>query len=278
MVQSLNQILLSLPSLSSSEEKVAKWVISNANKLPTMSMGQVAIACGVSDTSVLRFCRSVGFQGFTDLKFRLVEGGVLQNDNEDSVKRLVAEPGSGPVASFFEDCIQGLRDSERRISESFDSALDAIESASEILLVGVGTSRPIIESARLQFSRLGLRCRSQSDSYLQLMDVVQLRPDALVVGISYSGSSADPVKTMQLAKERGLSTLCITGMPGSPITHFADVVVSLGVQELRPEPVIGRIVQFAAVACLARGWAERYPIPAAIAEVNAFEAVIEKTL
>lgn len=271
-------IRMNLGGLPASEAVVGRWILAHSVTLPSMSMGQVATECGVSDTTVLRLCRRVGFRGFTDLKFRLIEDGARALEPEPGLLDDAQRAGLGVVANVFEDCIQGLRDTLRLLGDSFDAALDLIDQASEIMVVGVGTSRPVVEAMQSQFVRLGLRCRRQTDSYLQLMEVALLEPPALVVGVSHSGASLDPIETLRLAKRRGLSTLCLTGMPGSPITSHADVALASVAAELRTEPVAGRIVQIALVSGLARAYADRHPASTARAETAAFDAVIDKTL
>ena len=59
------------PALSETERKVADWILSQPDGLLTSSMMDVARACDVSDTTVLRMCRNSDFSGFTDLKLAL---------------------------------------------------------------------------------------------------------------------------------------------------------------------------------------------------------------
>lgn len=241
-------------------------------------MGQVATECGVSDTTVLRLCRRVGFRGFTDLKFRVIEDGARALAPEPGLLDGDHRAGASAAATVFEDCIQGLRDTLGLLDDSLDRAVDLVDSASQILVVGVGTSRPVVEATQSQLFRLGLRCRAQTDSYLQLMEVALLDPRALVIGVSHSGSSLDPIETLRLAKALRLATICITGMPGSPITAHADVSLASIATELRTEAVVGRVVQIALASALARAYADRHPADTAAAETAAYDAVIDKTL
>jgi DNA-binding MurR/RpiR family transcriptional regulator len=72
--------------------------------------------------------------------------------------------------------------------------------------------------------------------------------------------------------------VCITGVPGSPITAHADVVLTSIATEVRTEAVVGRVVQIALASALARAYADRHPKASADAENKAFGAVISKTL
>ncbi|MDC7127181.1 MAG: hypothetical protein PQJ46_16575, partial [Spirochaetales bacterium] len=64
----LAKIKSQLLSLSKSEKTVALWFIENPEKIRSLSMAEIATICNVSDTTVLRMCRTIGFKGFTDLK------------------------------------------------------------------------------------------------------------------------------------------------------------------------------------------------------------------
>ena len=68
-------------------------------------------------------------------------------------------------------------------------------------------------------------------------------PGDVVVGISQSGSSKDPVYTLKQAKVNGVSTICITGNAQSPITQVADVTLLSVAREARIEAIASRIAQ-----------------------------------
>lgn len=267
-----------MATLSKSEVAVAEWILANQNKVVSMSMGQVAAACGFSDTSVLRLCRRIGMQGFTDLKFRLVADQARESPSERSKVSHPLPEGAGIAAALFDECIRGFKITLDNIGDSLDLATDIIQNADDILVVGVGTSIPATLAAQEQLFLRGLRCRVQTDPYLQRMEVSLMKPPSAVFAISHSGASIDTVEVLAQAKEQGLSTICLTGMPGSPVTKNADVALASLSTEVRNEPVAGRVVQVALVSALARNYAARRPSEAFEAEQAAFKSVIGKTL
>ena len=205
-----------LGSLTKSEVAVAEWILANEDRVASMSMGQVANECKLSDTSVLRLCRRIGMQGFTDLKFRIVADKARQAASEEAISTNPLHAGAGIAKTLFEECAQGLKSTLDEIGDSLDRATDIIEGASEILVIGVGTSIPTVLAAQEQLFLCGLKCRAQTDPYLQRMELALLDTPTAVVAISHSGASVDGVEVLRRAKEKGLSTICITGMPGSP--------------------------------------------------------------
>lgn len=242
-INSLTRIRSSYPVLAASEARVANWVMQQPEKIMHLSMAQVAQACGVSDTTVLRFCRNAGFQGYTDLKLSIARDvfSPTQVIHDDIAQ------GDGPAViarKVFMSNIQALYDTlEVLDEEALMRAIDLLTQARRTLIVGVGTSAPIVQSMYNMLMRLGLDCKAQTDSYLQLMEVALLGPGDVVVAISQSGSSIDPVLTLKQAKQNGATTICITGNAQSPITEHADVTLLSVAREARIEAIASRLAQ-----------------------------------
>ncbi len=232
-----------LPGLAASEARVARWVLDHADQVVYWSMARVAEECEVSDTTVLRFCRSVGFHGYTELKISLVRdlASPTQAINRDICS------GDDPykiACVVFQSHIQALQDTLAVLdAQALGRAIGMLNSARHVLIVGVGTSGPIVHDMRNKLFRLGISCEAETDSYLQLMRTALLGPEDLVVAISQSGSSVDPVLTLKEARKHGVPTLCITGNAKSPLTEYADVTL-LGISsEMRAETIASRIAQ-----------------------------------
>lgn len=242
-INSLTRIRAKLPALAAAEARVANWVMQQPEKVMALSMAQVAQICGVSDTTVLRFCRNAGFQGYIDLKLSIARDltsptqVILDDITEDDPPAVIAR-------KVFMSNIQALYDTLEVLDEqALMQAVTHLLSARQILIVGSGTSAPIVQGIYNMLMRLGLNCKAQTDSYLQLMEVALLGPRDVVVGISQSGSSKDPVYTLKQAKATGASTICITGNAQSPITQYADVTLLSVAREARIEAISSRLAQ-----------------------------------
>jgi DNA-binding MurR/RpiR family transcriptional regulator len=242
-INSLTRIRSSYPVLATSELRVANWVLQQPEKIMHLSMAQVAQACGVSDTTVLRFCRNAGFQGYTDLKLSIARD--LVSPTQVIHDDIAPDDGPAVIArKVFISNIQALYDTLEVLNEeALIRAIDLLTTARRILIVGVGTSAPIVQNMYNMLMRLGLQCKAQTDSYLQLMEVALLGPGDVVVAVSQSGSSIDPVLTLKQAHENGAATICITGNAQSPITEYADVTLLSVAREARIEAIASRLAQ-----------------------------------
>ena len=249
-INALTRIRSSYPSLASSEKRVADWVMREPEAVLQLSMAQVARECGVSDTTVLRFCRNAGFQGYTDLKLSIARDIVspTQVIHDD-----IAEGDSPGVVArkVFLSNIQALYDTMEVLDEkALMDAVGLIEQAQRVLLVGVGTSAPVVQTLYNMLIRVGIHCKVQTDSYLQLMEVALAGPGDVVLAVSQSGVSIDPVLTLKEARKNGAATICITGNPNSAITDYADVTLISVAREARSEAIASRLAQMSIVDAL----------------------------
>lgn len=275
---SLARIRSMLPAMATAERKVADWVIQHSHEMIRLSMAQLGQLCGVSDTTVLRFCRAAGFQGYTDLKLAIARdltSPTVHIHNEISI----SDDSATIARKVFTSHIQALSDtSEVLNAEAFDQAVDLLARAERILFIGVGTSGPFVQDLYNKFFRLGFYCSAQTDSYLQLMEAALLKPGDLVVAISHSGFSIDPTLTLEYARRKGISTICISGNAQSPITKHADVILLTVSHEIRAETIVSRVAQHAMTDALYVAVSLRMIDIAVENEKRIWDAVMPKAL
>lgn len=234
-----------LPALSPSEGAVARWILKHLSEIGSLSMAEIAAACGVSDTTVLRMCRNAGFKGFTDLKLSLLQSGV-------EPERLFLEdarPGDDIVTiarKIFSEEIQSMRDTlELLTEEKLEKAVRLLETSRRTLIAGVGTSGIIGRAAWSLWRRAGRACTAPVDIHHQIAEAVLLEPGDLAVVLSYTGRSRDTLEVAETARNQGASVIAITGNERSLITQYADVVLVSVSRQRKSDPLSSRVSQLA---------------------------------
>ncbi|MDX0998623.1 MurR/RpiR family transcriptional regulator [Sinorhizobium medicae] len=265
-----------LPKLSDAERRVALWMLKNVDLSIRQSMSAIAQATDVSDTTVLRMCRTAGFEGFTDLKLALAQ------EPREAIEHSSGEPEASALQAagrLFRAITQALNDTFGVLDEAtFAKALDLIANAKHIMVGGVGGSGIVAQAFYQRCIRLGLRCDAPIDSQLQIMHAALTGPGDLVVAISYSGITSDPVLVLQEAKARGASTLCITGNSSSALARLADVVLVSVSHEQGSEPMAAQIAQMTLVDALYAALVARNPEPAQLTEERMVNAILPKSI
>jgi len=245
------------PSLSPAEKKVADFTLENFESVIRMTLAEVAQQSGVSDATAVRFCRSLGYRGFLDFKIALTlaipsSPRLIHDDiEEDDAPHVIAY-------KVLRGSIQALEDTLAVLdAEAFERALTLLAEAEHILIVGVGTSGPMAHELFNRLFRLRLHCQVQTDSYLQVMQAVLLTERDVLVVISQTGDSGDPIRTAAETRACHCPVICITGNVLSPLSELADIVLLSVSHETRPETISSRVAQHALIQAIYVGLAMR---------------------
>jgi RpiR family carbohydrate utilization transcriptional regulator len=233
------------PSLKAALCKVADVTLARPELAIYASVNEVAAAAGVSEATVMRLCRLLGFRGFQDFKIALARELVtpLQRLHEEVAE---GDDAATIVHKVFNANIDALQDTLAVLDmKAMDAAAKWLLEARLILLIGVGTSGPIVTDASNKFFRLGLVVQAITDAHLMMMAAALLTPRDVLLAVSHSGSTRDTVETAKTAKNAGARVICITNNSLSPLTKTADLVLATASREtrFRQEAMASRLCQ-----------------------------------
>ena len=245
--------------LRKSEQKVAAYMLEHPEQMETISLELLAEAADVSQPTVYRMIRAVGYQSFKELKLEFAKeqahkserkmGDVLgmpisQTDQVEDV------PGK-----VILNTIGLLEDSLRSISsKSLKKTVQAIEKAEHICLFSVENSNIIASDLTTKLLYLGISCEFVEDYYLQSVRAGHMTERDVAIGISYSGTSQNTVDVMRRAKKSGAVTIAITNFTDTPLVECSDIVlITSDKQFLYGEDIFSRTVHTAVVDMIYMG-------------------------
>ncbi|HHW08912.1 MAG TPA: MurR/RpiR family transcriptional regulator [Firmicutes bacterium] len=248
-----------LHTLHPAERRVAEAVLADPAQVRSSSITALADALSVSQTTIMRFCRSLGYSGYAEFKLAVVEAlaseqkltfagshsEVLANDDIQTVQAKVLQMNMKALAET----------SASVDSRLLERAISVLLQADKIEIVGVGSSLPIALDLYYRLLRTGLNPRCSVDSHFQAINASVLCERDACMAISYSGLTRETLDAVRAAKEAGAATLCITNAGNSPLARLVDIALvtrSLKTKWL-DEAVTGRIVQLSVldVICVA---------------------------
>lgn len=221
----LDRIRASLPALPPAEQRVAKLVLSDSRSFATLPVSELAKRSHVSKPTVVRFCRSVGYDGLADFKRKLA-GSVNEGvpfvhravDEDDKVDDIIVKVVDNAVSALlkYRNDATGL---------AFERAVAALVTAGQagrrIEFYGVGNSGIVAQDAQHKFFRLGVNAAAISDGHVQVMSATMLQPGDCAVIISNSGRSRDLIDVADIARKKGATTVFIT-TSGSPLAQMGQ--------------------------------------------------------
>ena len=217
-------------TLSKSEEKVADYVLSEPDAVVQASIQSLAKNCGVSEPTVVRFCKAIGCSGYHDFKMKLARSRASQ---EKYFFRDVASEDSSKVLSekLIDSAIASIQDIRNQLDyKAVDQAIELYSNAARVEFYGSGGSAVVAEDAQLKFFRLGKPAISYADPHIQLASAALLDRKSLAIAISYTGKNKDMLDAVALAKEAGASVLSVT-RTGSELASMCDVNLNVDVAE-----------------------------------------------
>lgn len=220
-------------NLTHTEKKVADYVLDNAASVIYMSITDLADTCGVGESSIFRFCRSLNYKGYQDFKIALAHTITVGNEIPQLTDRILMNDTIEQVASkVLSTNISALNETFKLIDYAkIDQAIDHLVQAERILFFGVGSSLMTAMEAHIKFMRITNKSMCSIDSHLQMMTASLMTERDVAVMISYSGSTKDTIEVAQKAKERGAHVISITRFEKSPLTASSDLTLLCGANE-----------------------------------------------
>ncbi|MEJ6006413.1 MurR/RpiR family transcriptional regulator [Paucibacter sp. AS339] len=262
----LERVKAAIPALPPAEQRVAKLLLNDARAFANLPVSELADRAHVSKPTVVRFCRSVGYDGLTDFKRKLA-GSV--NEGVPFVHRAVDEDEKPAdlIVKVVDNAVAALLHYRNdAASHAFEVAINALSEAARnnrrIEFYGVGNSGIVAQDAQHKFFRLGINTAACSDGHVQLMSATMLQPGDCAVVISNSGRSRDLLDAAEIARKKGATTIIITAS-GSPLATLGQSPGQVLLAVDHPEdfdrysPMVSRLLHLMAVDILTTGVALR---------------------
>jgi len=252
----LDRIKASLPSLAPAEQRVGKLVLQDPRAFANLPVTELAERAHVSKPTVVRFCRSVGYDGLSDFKLKLA-GSVSEGvpfihrsvDADDKTNDVAVKVIDNTVAAF-------LKYRNDASSFALDQAVQVLaethSTGKRIEFYGVGNSGIVAQDAQHKFFRLGMNTIAYSDGHMQVMSASMLGKGDCVVVISNSGRTRDLMDACDIARKRGATTVVITSS-GSPLATAGQIHLTADHPESydRYSPMVSRLLHLLIIDILA---------------------------
>ena len=252
----LDRIKACLPSLAPAEQRVAELVLSDPAAFARQPISELAAQSRVSKPTVVRFCRSLGYDGLSDFKLKLA-GSVREGvpfihrsvDSDDKVSDVTVKVIDNTVAAFLKYRNEA---STHAMGKAVDALLGACRQGRRIEFIGVGNSGIVAQDAQHKFFRLGVHTIAHSDGHMQVMSASLLRAGDCLVVVSNSGRTRDLMDATDIARKNAATVIVITAS-GSPLAAAGDIHLAADHPEGydRYSPMVSRLLHLMIIDILA---------------------------
>jgi DNA-binding MurR/RpiR family transcriptional regulator len=254
-----------LPTLQPSIRQVAEYVLADTNGTATLTVTELASATGVSEATVIRFCKAIGFTGYPQLRLALAAEAGRAQGAERNGRVVGSDIGPGDDLARV---VEKIAFADARAVEETGAQLDivvlervveALARAPRVDLYGVGASAFVALDFQQKLHRIGRVTFAWSDVHVALTSAALLGPGDVAIGISHTGTTIDTVDALSEARSHGATTVALTNFPRSPIARAAEHVLTTAAREttFRSGAMASRLAQLTVVDCLFVGVAQR---------------------
>lgn len=268
-----------LAGLQPAMQRVAEFVVAHPGEAAGMTIRDLAARCGISETTVVRFCREVGLRGYPQLRLALagevggrdravgvdVGGDIDEGDTLETVVRKIVALD-----------LQAVADTGDALSiPALQSVVDALVAAGRVDIYGVGASGFVAADLAFKLHRIGRPAYTSSDPHACITSAALLGNGDVAIAISHSGLTVDTRDALAVAAAQGAITVAITNAANSPIAAMADHLLLTAAREteFRSGANASRLAQLIVVDCVFVGVAQR-TFPDAIEALRATRAAI----
>ncbi len=213
---------------------LAQYVLAHPATVSTISLQQLCEACKISEPVVFSFCRRLGCKGFRAFKTALAgDLGARRVQAQHTTPTGFADvefiQASGPDP-LFQKLGRAYGDSLARVqqqysSRNFQRAVDLLDKAQRMVIIGVGISGNIGFVAQQNFLRTGTAVTWTSDPNLAFTHLAPLKSTDVCLALSQTGRQRDTVEGAAFAKERKIKVIAITSQHEGPLASLADVLL-----------------------------------------------------
>ncbi len=233
-------------NMTRGQKKIARYLVEHQDDMCTSSITLLAQKLNVTPSAITRFCQTLNYKGFSELKFYM--GKRLLNTHD--IKLEILQSDSFPVL------IQKLMLADQQAIADTMLLLDPLKlkkiaelcaKASKIHFYGQGATGLSAGMASAILWQIGVPSQNFTDSVLMRMAASTLSRGDIAFGITYSGKAKDVIEALKIAGKNGAMTVAITSKPGSLITGISNMqlIYSSNIQDELTSLPVARICETA---------------------------------
>ncbi|WP_337926757.1 MurR/RpiR family transcriptional regulator [Paenibacillus caui] len=242
--------------LPQQERRIAEHILTSPASIVNLGITGLAEKCGVSPSTVTRFCKVFHFKGFPDFKMKLASE-LAQKPVQNEYQDVIAGNDLRTIAAAMEaNHVASITDTTRLLDmNQLQQVVKILCSARRIDLYGVATSSIVAQDFYQKLIRIGKNCTAFADFHMQITSASALQAGDAAVAISYSGETPETIDALRCAKDSGAVTISLTQYGSSTLASLADVALfSSSLEEgMRRGDMASRIAQLHIIDILFMG-------------------------
>lgn len=248
----INKVKTLLHSTNQNEQKISRFIVEQQFDLSELSATKVGMLLGISDSSVIRYAKSLGCSGFPDLKLKLAVQAphALENTDQAVYASIEASDSTAQIIEkskhLFISTIEqslGLID-----ADMVEQCAQQLLNASKITLAGIGASAIVAADINHKLIRASFNVQFNQDYHIQIVQASLLKVNDVLLVVSARGNTQEVITAIERAKQHGAKVIALTRYGRDKVAQLADIVIPYSYTEkhLQLGMVTPQLLQMAA--------------------------------
>lgn len=240
--------------LTKTEKIIARYILDNKEKVVKSSVAEISAETGCVKSAVIRCCKSLGFDGFAELRLSLAME-ISKNRQLNFTPYINPDDNASQILDkVFAANVKTLHDTAEKIDRGLlQQVVDLLSGAKSVYVYGIGTSTAMVMDFQYRLMLLGVNAFCYTDAPVMKISTLNITEGDVAIGISHSGRTMATIDALKLAKEMGAKTVCLTTYPESEIVSLSDYPLTVCSDEVNypVEAVSARISQISVLDAIA---------------------------
>lgn len=229
---SMYRIREQMADFTKNEKKIANFILESKDVVVGSSVQDIANEIGVSPAAIVRFAKKAGFRGFSNMKVSLAkdhQSNLLADSNfiidgSESFELLVDKARLASLNTV--DMTYKLLD-----IEVLKTVAEKVVGARRIYLGGIGGSGTVADDLYQKLTRIDKHVTYSWDNNLLISSLTHCNSEDVIICFSYSGNTKEVIHLLDIAKDKGATTIAITQIGSNPLSRHADYVLNIPKEE-----------------------------------------------
>ena len=212
--------------MSKGHKAIAAFISDHYDEAAFMTAAKIGTTVGVSESTVVRFATSLGYDGYPDFQKALGDWvGSKLNRVQKIGTKYKNNSQSEVIHQVLTQDIEKIQDTITNLDTvAFNDAIEMILNAENVYVVGLRSCEPLADFLHFYLGMIRgnvilLKTTSVTEMFEQM---IRINERDCIIGISFPRYSMRTLKCMEFAKDRRAKIVTITDSIHSPMNLYSS--------------------------------------------------------
>lgn len=216
----------SYENMTEVEKNIYHYIMDNTLAVSLKTINEVAIELDISKTSLMRFAKNLGFQGYSQFKKTLQEEEILESSPADRMKKLYKSDYVNSAQKTKNQEIENIDNTLLHVNDvKFNELIELIMSNKKIHTLGWNVASYLADILTFRLRHLGFECCTINRSVIDFDEqIVHIKDGDILIVFDFYKYSKSAERAIKIAKENNVKIIVITDNLSCPLSKYSELV------------------------------------------------------